>query len=48
MAFSPVLDKNSGPYGLGIAWGAELAAAGGDMLLCTPDMLSAALEPMFG
>jgi hypothetical protein len=48
-AFSPVLDKCDEPYGLGVAWGAELSAAlEGDMRLCTPDMLPAALEPMFG
>jgi hypothetical protein len=48
MAFSPVLNENDGPYGLGVAWGAELSAQEGDMRLCTPDMLPAALEPMFG
>jgi hypothetical protein len=48
-AFSPVLDKCDEPYGLGVAWGAELSAASeGDMRLCTPDMLPDALEPMFG
>jgi hypothetical protein len=49
MAFSRVLDEIEGPYGLGIAWGAELPAAeDGNMRLCTPDMLPDALEPLFG
>jgi hypothetical protein len=49
MAFSPVLNTNDGPYGLGIAWGAELCAASeSDMRLCTPDMLKPALEAIFG
>jgi hypothetical protein len=49
MAFSPVLNTSDAPYGLGVAWGADFCAAPhGDMLLCTPDMLPAALAPMFG
>jgi hypothetical protein len=44
-AFAPVLDKQSGPYGLGYAWGRELVPADeAELTLCTPDTLSRALE----
>ncbi len=44
-AFAPVLDEQTGPYGLGYAWGRELApAAEAELTLCTPDTLSRALE----
>jgi hypothetical protein len=44
-AFAPVLDKQSGPYGIGYAWGRELVPADeAELTLCTPDTLSRALE----
>jgi len=43
-AFGPVLARQSGPYGLGVAWGAELTPSiGEEVVLCTPDTLSSAL-----
>jgi hypothetical protein len=47
-AFAPALQSQESPYGLGIAWGAELQprqAAG--QLLCSPDTLSVALGQLF-
>jgi hypothetical protein len=39
------LGRSVSPYGLGIAWGAELdPAAGSEILLCTQDRLDAALS----
>ncbi len=44
-AFAPVLEKQSGPYGLGVAFGAELMSSGSaEIMLCTPDGLPSALE----
>jgi hypothetical protein len=46
-AFSPVLDHQGGPYGLGYAWGDGLAPAlNSDVTLCTPDTLPAALAAL--
>jgi hypothetical protein len=46
-AFSPVLDKQSAPYGLGYVWGSELTpATGSDVTLCTPDTLTDALDAL--
>lgn len=43
-AFEPALAGQSGAYGIGVAWGAELRpAADGEILLCSPDRLSEAL-----
>jgi hypothetical protein len=42
-AFDPVLSKQTGSYGLGIAWGAELAPdLSSEVVLCTPDTLLSA------
>jgi hypothetical protein len=42
-----VLDKQSGPYGLGYAWGRELAPkAEAELTLCTPDTVTRALEQL--
>ena len=41
--FGQVFDGMDGPYGLGVAWGADLAPHGGSVLLATPDKLSDAL-----
>ena len=47
-AFEPLLTE-SRPYGLGIAWGSDLATAhGDDIVLCTPDRLLEALEYLLG
>lgn len=44
-AFDSVLEMQSGPYGLGVAWGAELGPSQeSDVLLCTPDCLDEALK----
>jgi hypothetical protein len=44
-ALSPVLGCQSGPYGIGIAWGAELEPVETDeFVLCTPDRIEQALE----
>ena len=43
-AYAPVLDRQSGPYGLGYAWGRELAPkAEAELTLCTPDTVTPAL-----
>jgi hypothetical protein len=42
--FSAVLDGTGGPYGLGVAWGADLASRDGPVLLATPDRLAEALS----
>jgi hypothetical protein len=43
-AFDPVLGQQTGPYGIGIAWGGELEPAAGDeIVLCSPDRIRAAL-----
>lgn len=48
-AFGPVLTSQPGPYGLGVAWGAEMTpSADGDVVLCTPDTLSSALALVVG
>jgi hypothetical protein len=45
-AFDPILGKQEGVYGIGIAWGADIrpATAGDEILLCSPDTLGDALE----
>jgi hypothetical protein len=43
-AFSPALEDAPNPYGLGIAWGAELLPGAGEIALCTPDSLRSALS----
>lgn len=44
-AFGPTLGRQTGPYGLGYAWGAELEpASGSEIVLCTPDTLPTALK----
>lgn len=44
-AFSRVLEGQAPPIGLGIAWGADLTAShASDMMLCTPDAISKALD----
>jgi len=48
-AFAPVLDKQAGPYGLGVAFGAGLMPSGtAEVMLCTPDGVTAALERFLG
>jgi hypothetical protein len=43
-AFDHVLSLAGQPYGLGVAWGAELTpAASAEIALCTPDMLGEAI-----
>ena len=43
-ALSPILSRQTGPYGIGIAWGAELdPAASDELILCTPDRIEDAL-----
>src|SRR5262249_20931598 len=43
-----VVTENRKPYGLGIAWGADLAPATGEgIMLCTPDTLPDALTSLF-
>jgi hypothetical protein len=44
-AFSAVLGKQDGPYGLGIAWGAELLpSVGSNVMLCTPECITQAVQ----
>jgi hypothetical protein len=44
-AFSSIFPRSEQPYGLGIAWGADLAPqAGSEIVLCTPDTLVEALQ----
>lgn len=43
-AFAPVLDGQPSPYGLGVAWGADLEPALNEVMLTTPDHLSTAVE----
>jgi hypothetical protein len=46
-AFDPALSRQEEPYGLGIAWGADLhPAAEGEIRLCTPDQIPAAVETL--
>jgi hypothetical protein len=47
-AFAPVLSMQDGyPYGLGIAWGADLEPnVAGEIVLCTPDTISEALSQL--
>jgi hypothetical protein len=48
-AFAPVLSTNPTPYGLGLAWGENLAPASDhEMMLCTPDTLGVALQLALG
>jgi hypothetical protein len=48
-AFSYALADAPAPYGLGLAWGAELEPSReGEILLCSPDHLPEALERTFG
>lgn len=48
-AFSHTLADAPAPYGLGLAWGAELEPSReGEILLCSPDHLPKALERVFG
>jgi hypothetical protein len=43
-AFDPVLSQSAKPFGLGIAWGAELRPSdSSDIVLCTPDTIGGAL-----
>jgi len=42
--FDKVLVSTPEPYGLGLIWGAELRVADGEIMLCTPDHLGAALS----
>jgi hypothetical protein len=44
-AFASVLTKKDYPYGLGIAWGAELhPSIESEVVLTTPDNMAAALQ----
>jgi hypothetical protein len=44
-AFSPMLDRQSGAYGVGVAWGEQLKPSGSaEILLCSPDTITDALE----
>jgi hypothetical protein len=44
-ALSPVLGKQPGPYGIGIAWGEDLEPSpSAEVVLCSPDRLDAAIE----
>jgi len=45
--FRSRLAGQSGPYGLGLAWGSELEPVGSEILLCTPDRIGKALEILF-
>jgi hypothetical protein len=48
-AFEPVLASDRRPYGLGIAWGAELTpSTDSEICLCTPDTIDAALGELLG
>jgi hypothetical protein len=48
-AFRTALAANAHPYGLGIAWGADLTpTVGSDVMLCTPDQITEALTLAFG
>lgn len=49
-AFGPVLREQTSAYGIGVAWGRELApaATGDEVVLCTPDTLGVALEQQLG
>jgi hypothetical protein len=48
-AFDASLSDNCTPYGLGVAWGAELTpSASPEIMLCSPDTLPQALELIFG
>jgi hypothetical protein len=49
-AFAPVLSAQIGhPYGLGIAWGANLEPSSvGEIVLCTPDTIRDALSQLLG
>jgi hypothetical protein len=43
--YQNALTGTSGPYGLGLAWGADLVpATNPDVILCTPDTLQAAIR----
>jgi hypothetical protein len=43
-AFAPILNNSEAPYGLGVAWGADLAPRGEHgIVLCTPDTLDQAV-----
>jgi hypothetical protein len=48
-AFARALGNQAAPFGLGIAFGAELdPSSTSDMMLCTPDMIVPALERFLG
>jgi hypothetical protein len=48
-AFEDALGAQDGVYGIGYAWGAELAPSHeGEVVLCTPDTLAEALEAALG
>lgn len=48
-AFSAALDRLEPPYGVGIAWGAELSPAEeSEILLCTPDTLPQVIGRVLG
>jgi hypothetical protein len=42
-AFDEVLSQQEAPYGLGLAWGAELLPHEDEVLLCSPDQIGPAL-----
>lgn len=44
-AYDPVLSKQHGPYGVGVAWGRNLnPAADPEIILCSPDRIEEALD----
>jgi hypothetical protein len=44
-AFSAALDGQIGPYGIGIAWGEQVApAVSAEVVLCSPDTIGEALD----
>ena len=48
-AFEDVLGQQNAPYGLGYAWGRDLAPTiDSEIALCTPDTLTEALKGMLG
>jgi hypothetical protein len=48
-AFTDALTETPPPYGLGIAWGAELEPSWrSEVALCSPDLLRPSLEGVFG
>jgi hypothetical protein len=43
--FDVALAPSAEPYGLGLVWGAELEGGSAEIVLATPDRLTATLEP---